>query len=116
MRKSEVDLNRRDSLRELGVPLEEAGDERALLLLPGVAHELADVRVLLGGLGDELLVVVMEIGRLQVLLQRRIEHRELSDAVPEAEALLHGEERQLGRPGGAQLEAVAMECLAHGAE
>ena len=55
----------------------------------------------------------MEVSCCQVSFKSWVEHGELRDAVSEAEALLNREEGKLGRLGGTDREAVAVEGLAH---
>jgi hypothetical protein len=86
-------------------------EEGVSLFFPGVAEGLAEVGVLLGGLLEGLLLVVAEVGVLEVLAQTGVEYRELGHAVTEAETLLKGEEGQLGGLVAADVEAVLVEGL-----
>ncbi len=91
-------------------------EEGSALLLPGVSGELPNVSILLGSFGDELLVVMVEVGGLKVLAKSRIEDGELCDAVAEAETLSHREEGQVWLLVGADAETVLVEGLTHVAQ
>ena len=101
------------SLELLRFLLADLLDEAVPLLLPRVVECSADGGVLLGALLDELLLEVAEVGRGEVVAQGRVEHRELRDAVPQAAALLHRQERQLGCLGRADVVAVLVQRLRH---
>ena len=81
-------------------------------LLPGVGESCTNLRILLGSILNELLLIVTVVSGSKIVAECGVEHREFRNAISHACTLLNWEERKIWILGSADIKAVLMESLA----